>query len=140
MLIHYSFQFTEENRAINQNLLKRLGKKMIKRIWTFKRITLAIITFMCTIIVAISLQKSIMGTDKLQRDFGVAFLFIVVLICFLYFLYKLLIPKSFRCMTVVKKYLSFRELKDRINNESFSSATVRSSIGKVIISPSFSKR
>ena len=53
---------------------------MIKRIWTFKRITLAIITFMCTIIFAISLQKSIMGTDKLQRDFGVAFFFIVVLV------------------------------------------------------------
>ena len=69
---------------------------MIKKIWTFKRIILAIITFMCTIIVAVSLQKSIMGTDKLQRDFGVAFLFIVVLICFLYFLYKLLIPKSLR--------------------------------------------
>lgn len=48
---------------------------MIKRIWTFKRIILAIIIFMCTIIVAISLQKSIMGTDKLQRDFGVAFFF-----------------------------------------------------------------
>lgn len=30
---------------------------MIKRIWTFKRIILAIITFMCTIIVAVSLQK-----------------------------------------------------------------------------------
>ena len=74
------------------------------------RIILAIIIFMCTIIFAISLQKSIMGTDKLQRDFGVAFFFIVVLICFLYLLYKLLIPKSFRCMTVVKKYLSFREL------------------------------
>ena len=49
---------------------------MIKRIWTFKRIILAIIIFMCTIIVAISLQKSIMGTDKLQtineqvRDFA----------------------------------------------------------------------
>ena len=56
---------------------------MIKRIWTFKRIILAIIIFMCTIIFAISLQKSIMGTDKLQRDFGVAFFFIVVLICFL---------------------------------------------------------
>ena len=93
---------------------------MIKRIWTFKRITLAIITFMCTIIFAISLQKSIMGTDKLQRDFGVAFLFIVVLVCFLYFLYRLLIPKSFRCMTVV----SFRELKDRINNESFSKVVI----------------
>ena len=92
---------------------------MIKRIWTFKRIILAIIIFMCTIIVTISLQKSIMGTNKLQRDFGVALLFIVVLVCLLYFLYKLLIPKSFRCMTVVKKYLSFRELKDRINNESF---------------------
>lgn len=64
---------------------------MIKRIWTFKRIILAIIIFMCTIIVAISLQKSIMGTDKLQRDFGVALLFIVVLVCLLYFLYKLLI-------------------------------------------------
>lgn len=46
---------------------------MIKRIWTFKRIILAIIIFMCTIIFAISLQKSIMGTDKLQRDFRVAF-------------------------------------------------------------------
>ena len=80
---------------------------MIKRIWTFKRITLAIITFMCTIIFAISLQKSIMGTDKLQRDFGVALLFIVVLVCLLYFLYKLLIPKSFRCMTVVKKIFIF---------------------------------
>ena len=33
---------------------------MIKRIWTFKRIILAIITFMCTIIVVVSLQKSIM--------------------------------------------------------------------------------
>ena len=97
---------------------------MIKRIWTFKRIILAIIIFMCTIIVAISLQKSIMGTDKLQRDFGVALLFIVVLVCLLYFLYKLLIPKSFRCMTVVKKYLSFRELKDRINNESFSKVVI----------------
>ena len=51
---------------------------MIKRIWTFKRIILAIIIFMCTIIVAISLQKSIMGTDKLQRDFRVAFFLIVV--------------------------------------------------------------
>lgn len=61
---------------------------MIKRIWTFKRIILAIIIFMCTIIVAISLQKSIMGTDKLQRDFGVALLFIVVLVCLLYFLYN----------------------------------------------------
>ena len=97
---------------------------MIKRIWTFKRIILAIIIFMCTIIVTISLQKSIMGTDKLQRDFGVALLFIVVLVCLLYFLYKLLIPKSFRCMTVVKKYLSFRELKDRINNESFSKVVI----------------
>lgn len=58
---------------------------MIKRIWTFKRIILAIIIFMCTIIVTISLQKSIMGTDKLQRDFGVALLFIVVLVCLLYF-------------------------------------------------------
>ena len=65
-----------------------------------------------------------MGTDKLQRDFRVAFFFIVVLICFLYLLYKLLIPKSFRCMTVVKKYLSFRELKNRINNESFSKVVI----------------
>ena len=64
---------------------------MIKRIWTFKRIILAIIIFMCTIIVAISLQKSIMGTDKLQRDFGVALLFIVVLVCLLYFLFNSLI-------------------------------------------------
>ena len=73
---------------------------MIKRIWTFKRIILAIIIFMCTIIFAISLQKSIMGTDKLQRDFGVALLFIVVLVCLLYFLYKLLIPTSIKtCFT-----------------------------------------
>ena len=60
--------------------------KMIKRIWTFKRIILAIIIFMCTIIVAISLQKSIMGTDKLQRDFGVALLFIVVFVYFTFYI------------------------------------------------------
>ena len=59
---------------------------MIKRIWTFKRIILAIIIFMCTIIVAISLQKSIMGTDKLQRDFGVALLFIVVFVYFTFYI------------------------------------------------------
>ncbi len=65
-------EFNSDELIINLNLLKSLEKKMIKRIWTFKRIILAIIIFMCTIIVAISLQKSIMGTDKLQRDFGVA--------------------------------------------------------------------
>lgn len=64
-----------------------------------------------------------MGTDKLQRDFGVAFLFIVVFVSFT-FRHKLLIPKSFGCMTVVKKYLSFRELKDQINNESFSKVII----------------
>lgn len=45
---------------------------------------------MCTVIVAISLQKSIMGTAKLQRDFRVAFLYIVVLVCFLYFFIQII--------------------------------------------------
>lgn len=97
---------------------------MMKRIWTFDRIIFAIILFIGTIIVAIALKNSITGTDRLQRDFGVAFLFSVVLIYFLCFLYLLLIPKSFRCMTVVKKYLTYRELKDQIINESFSKVVI----------------
>ena len=79
---------------------------------------------MCTIILQSHCKKVLWEQIKLQRDFGVAFLFIVVLVCFLYFLYRLLIPKSFRCMTVVKKYLSFRRIEDRINNESFSKVVI----------------
>ena len=87
---------------------------MIKKIWTWKKIILIIILLMVIIVLLKSLNLAFVA-----NELDVALLFLVTSIFFIYFLLKTAYPPKFECMRVVKRYLSFKELKNFIEQEKF---------------------
>lgn len=87
---------------------------MIKKIWTWKKIILIIILLMIIIVLLKSLNLAFVA-----NELDVALIFLVTFIFFLYFLLKTAYPTKFECMRVVKGYLSFKELKNFIEQEKF---------------------
>lgn len=87
---------------------------MIKKIWTWKKIILIIILLMIIIVLLKSLNLAFVA-----NELDVALIFLVTFIFFLYFLLKTAYPPKFECMRVVKGYLSFKELKNFIEQEKF---------------------
>ena len=87
---------------------------MIKRIWTWWRISSIIILSMVIILFAGALFRSFSSGDL------VIILFFVVSLIFLIHLFiECAFPKRFDCMKIVKNYLSFKELKSCIEKEQF---------------------
>lgn len=87
---------------------------MIKKIWTWKKIILITILLMIIIVLLKSLNLAFVA-----NELDVALIFLVTFIFFLYFLLKTAYPPKFECMRVVKGYLSFKELKNFIEQEKF---------------------
>ena len=87
---------------------------MIKKIWTWKKIILIIILLMIIIVLLKSLNLAFVA-----NELDVALIFLVTSIFFVYFLLKTAYPPKFECMRVVKRYLSFKELKNLIEQEKF---------------------
>ena len=87
---------------------------MIKKIWTWKKIVLIIILLMVIIVLLKSLNLAFVA-----NELDVALLFLVTSIFLVYFLLKTAYPPKFECMRVVKRYLSFKELKNFIEQEKF---------------------
>ena len=87
---------------------------MIKKIWTWKKIILIIILLMIIIVLLKSLNLAFV-----TNELDVALIFLVTSIFFVYFLLKTAYPPKFECMRVVKRYLSFKELKNFIEQEKF---------------------
>lgn len=87
---------------------------MIKKIWTWKKIILIIILLMIIIVLLKSLNLAFVA-----NELDVALIFLATFIFFLYFLLKTAYPPKFECMRVVKGYLSFKELKNFIEQEKF---------------------
>lgn len=87
---------------------------MIKKIWTWKKIILIIILLMVIIVLLKSLNLAFVA-----NELDVALIFLVTSIFFVYFLLKTAYPPKFECMRVVKRYLSFKELKNFIEQEKF---------------------
>lgn len=87
---------------------------MIKKIWTWKRISSVIILPMVIFILVSSLRLAV-----LAGEVQVALMFVAALIFFTYLFVGCAYPKRFACMKIVKRYLSFRELKDFIEKEKF---------------------
>lgn len=87
---------------------------MIKKIWTWKKIILITILLMIIIVLLKSLNLAFVA-----NELDVALIFLVTFIFFLYFLLKTAYPTKFECMRVVKGYLSFKELKNFIEQEKF---------------------
>lgn len=88
---------------------------MIKRIWTWWRIISVIILPMVIFLFAGGLLRSLSSDDL------VIILFFVVTLIFLIHVFMVCaFPKRFECMRIVKKYLSFKELKSYIKKEQFS--------------------
>lgn len=87
---------------------------MIKKIWTWKKIILIIILLMIIIVLLKSLNLAFVA-----NELDVALIFLATFIFFLYFLLKTAYPPKFECMRVVKRYLSFKELKNFIEQEKF---------------------
>ena len=87
---------------------------MIKKIWTWKKIILIIILLMIIIVLLKSLNLAFVA-----NELDVALIFLVTSIFFVYFLLKTAYPPKFECMRVVKRYLSFKELKNFIEQEKF---------------------
>ena len=87
---------------------------MIKKIWTWKRISSVIILPMVIFILVSSLRLAV-----LAGEMQVALMFVAALIFFTYLFVGCAYPKRFACMKIVKRYLSFRELKDFIEKEKF---------------------
>ena len=87
---------------------------MIKKIWTWKKIILIIILLMIIIVLLKSLNLAFVA-----NELDVALIFLVTSIFFIYFLLKTAYPPKFECMRVVKRYLSFKELKNLIEQEKF---------------------
>ena len=87
---------------------------MIKKIWTWKKIILIIILLMIIIVFLKSLNLAFVA-----NELDVALIFLVTSIFFVYFLLKTAYPPKFECMRVVKRYLSFKELKNLIEQEKF---------------------
>lgn len=87
---------------------------MIKKIWTWKKIILITILLMIIIVLLKSLNLAFVA-----NELDVALIFLVTFIFFLYFLLKTAYHPKFECMRVVKGYLSFKELKNFIEQEKF---------------------
>lgn len=87
---------------------------MIKKIWTWKRISSVIILPMVIFILVSSLRLAV-----LAGEMQVALMFVAALIFFIYLFVGCAYPKRFACMKIVKRYLSFRELKNFIEKEKF---------------------
>lgn len=87
---------------------------MIKKIWTWKKIVLIIILLMIIIVLLKSLNLAFVA-----NELDVALIFLVTSIFFVCFLLKTAYPPKFECMRVVKRYLSFKELKNFIEQEKF---------------------
>ena len=87
---------------------------MIKRIWTWWRIISVIILPMVILVFACSLFRSFSS-----GDLGVVLFILVTLMFFIHLFIECAFPKRFDCMKIVKKYLSFKELKSYIKKEQF---------------------
>lgn len=87
---------------------------MIKKIWTWKRISSVIILPMVIFILVSSLRLAV-----LAGEMQVALMFVAALTFFTYLFVGCAYPKRFACMKIVKRYLSFRELKNFIEKEKF---------------------
>ena len=84
---------------------------MIKRIWTWWRIISVIILPIIILVLACSLKLSFSS-----GDLGVVLFILVTLMFFIHLFIECAFPKRFDCMKIVKKYLSFKELKSYIKN------------------------
>lgn len=87
---------------------------MIKRIWTWWRIICVIILPIIILVLACSLKLSFSS-----GDLGVVLFILVTLMFFIHLFIECAFPKRFDCMKIVKKYLSFKELKSYIKKEQF---------------------
>ena len=87
---------------------------MIKRIWTWWRIISVIILPIIILVLACSLKLSFSS-----GDLGVVLFILVTLMFFIHLFIECAFPKRFDCMKIVKKYLSFKELKSYIKKERF---------------------
>lgn len=87
---------------------------MIKRIWTWWRIISVIILPIIILVLACSLKLSFSS-----GDLGVVLFILVTLMLFIHLFIECAFPKRFDCMKIVKKYLSFKELKSYIKKEQF---------------------
>lgn len=87
---------------------------MIKRIWTWWRIISVIILPIIILVFACSLKLSFSS-----GDLGVVLFILVTLMFFIHLFIECAFPKRFDCMKIVKKYLSFKELKSYIKKEQF---------------------
>lgn len=87
---------------------------MIKRIWTWWRIISVIILPIIILVLACSLKLSFSS-----GDLGVVLFILVTLMFFIHLFIECAFPKRFDCMKIVKKYLSFKELKSYIKKEQF---------------------
>ncbi len=87
---------------------------MIKRIWTWWRIISVIILPIIILVFACSLKLSFSS-----GDLGVVLFILVTLMFFIHLFIECAFPKRFDCMKIVKKYLSFKELKSHIKKEQF---------------------
>lgn len=88
---------------------------MIKRIWTWWRIISVIILPMVIFLFAGGLLRSLSSDDLV-----IILFFVVTLIFLIHIFMACAFPKRFECMRIVKKYLSFKELKSYIKKEQFS--------------------
>ncbi|WP_274421885.1 hypothetical protein [Blautia sp. XA-2221] len=88
---------------------------MIKRIWTWWRIISVIILPMVIFLFAGGLLRSLSSDDLV-----IILFFVVTLIFLIHVFMACAFPKRFECMRIVKKYLSFKELKSYIKKEQFS--------------------
>lgn len=87
---------------------------MIKRIWTWWRIISVIILPIIILVFACSLKLSFSS-----GDLDVVLFILVTLMFFIHLFIECAFPKRFDCMKIVKKYLSFKELKSYIKKEQF---------------------
>lgn len=87
---------------------------MIKRIWTWWKIISVIILPIIILVLACSLKLSFSS-----GDLGVVLFILVTLMFFIHLFIECAFPKRFDCMKIVKKYLSFKELKSYIKKEQF---------------------
>ena len=87
---------------------------MMKRIWTWWRIISVIILPIIILVFACSLKLSFSS-----GDLGVVLFILVTLMFFIHLFIECAFPKRFDCMKIVKKYLSFKELKSYIKKEQF---------------------
>lgn len=82
---------------------------MIKRIWTWWRIISVIILSMVILLFAGGLFRSFSSGDLV-----IVLFFVVTLMFLIYLFIECAFPKRFDCMKIVRKYLSFKELKSCI--------------------------